>query len=230
MNTFIVTGASRGIGFETALALAQEGHQVIATARSLKKLQSLQREGPDGRIRIVEADLQSAGGIPAIADALKDGETISGLINNAGLVLNKPFLDTSREEWMRVFDVNFFSVIELVKTLHPFMDTGSHIVNIGSMGGFQGSAKFPGLSAYSSAKGALAILSECLSEEFSEHRISVNCLCLGAVQTEMLAEAFPGFEAPVQPQGMGAYIADFAVNGHRFYNGKVLPVALNNPE
>lgn len=230
MKTFVVTGASRGIGFETVLSLAEEGHQVIATARSINKLKSLQDKAPDNLVRIVAADLQSAEGISAIAAALGEPQKISGLINNAGLVLNKPFLDTGREEWNQIFEVNFFSVIDLVKALFPFMESGSHIVNIGSMGGFQGSTKFPGLSAYSSAKGALAVLSECLSKEFSQDNISVNCLCLGAVQTEMLEKAFPGFEAPVQPKEMGAYIADFAVNGHRFYNGKVLPVALNNPE
>jgi NAD(P)-dependent dehydrogenase (short-subunit alcohol dehydrogenase family) len=97
------------------------------------------------------------------------------------------------------------------------------------MGGFQGSDKFPGLSAYSVTKGTLSILTECLAVELQDKNIKVNCLCLGAVQTEMLNEAFPGLTAPVEASQMGTYISDFVINGHTFYNGKVLPVALQNP-
>jgi NAD(P)-dependent dehydrogenase (short-subunit alcohol dehydrogenase family) len=106
----------------------------------------------------------------------------------------------------------------------------SHIVNISSMGGFQGSAKFPGLSAYSVSKGALSILTEALSTEFASKDIRVNALCLGAVQTEMFEEAFPGFKAPLSAEEMGHYIADFALTAHRFYNGKILPVSLEDPD
>jgi NAD(P)-dependent dehydrogenase (short-subunit alcohol dehydrogenase family) len=109
------------------------------------------------------------------------------------------------------------------------MDKGSHIVNIASMGGFQGSSKYPGLSCYSASKAALACLTECLAGEFTESGIKVNCLALGSVQTEMLEEAFPGYKAPVDAQEMAEFIADFALKGHKFFNGKILPVAVNNP-
>jgi NAD(P)-dependent dehydrogenase (short-subunit alcohol dehydrogenase family) len=97
------------------------------------------------------------------------------------------------------------------------------------MGGYQGASKFPGLSAYSSSKGALANLSECLAEEFKEDGIKVNCLALGAVQTEMLEAAFPGFQAPVSPVQMACHILNFAESGHTVYNGKVLPVSVSTP-
>ena len=155
---------------------------------------------------------------------------ISGLINNAGVVLNKSFEETNIAEWRSVFEVNVFSSVQLTQSLLPYMAKESHILNISSMGGFQGSSKFAGLSAYSASKGALAILTECLSTELTSSKIAVNCLCLGAVQTEMLAEAFPGYEAPVKPEQMGEYISDFIVSGHQFFNGKILPVALNNPD
>jgi NAD(P)-dependent dehydrogenase (short-subunit alcohol dehydrogenase family) len=109
------------------------------------------------------------------------------------------------------------------------MRKGSHIVNIASMGGFQGSSKYKGLSYYSASKAALACLTECLATEFQESKIKVNCLALGAVQTEMFEAAFPGNKAPVKAHEMAEFIADFALKGHKFFNGKILPVATNNP-
>jgi NAD(P)-dependent dehydrogenase (short-subunit alcohol dehydrogenase family) len=109
------------------------------------------------------------------------------------------------------------------------MPYGSHIINISSMGGFQGSSKYRGLSYYSASKAAIACLSECLAEEFSESGIRVNCLALGSVQTEMLAEAFPGYKAPVDASEMAHFISDFALNGSKYFNGKIIPVAINNP-
>jgi NAD(P)-dependent dehydrogenase (short-subunit alcohol dehydrogenase family) len=97
------------------------------------------------------------------------------------------------------------------------------------MGGIQGSSKFPGLAAYSSSKGAVITLSELLAEEYKEQKISFNVLALGAVQTEMLAEAFPGYVAPLQPLDMAKYIADFSLKGHQFYNGKALQVSASTP-
>jgi NAD(P)-dependent dehydrogenase (short-subunit alcohol dehydrogenase family) len=109
------------------------------------------------------------------------------------------------------------------------MPSGSHIVNISSMGGFQGSSKYKGLSYYSASKSALACLTECLANEFSEYGISVNCLALGSVKTEMLDKAFPGYKAPVDAKEMAEFISDFALTGHKFFNGKILPVAVTNP-
>jgi len=117
----------------------------------------------------------------------------------------------------------------MIQHIVPFMHEGSHIVNISSMGGFQGSMKFPGLSAYSTSKGALAILTECLAEEFKERGIKVNCLALGSSQTEMFEAAFPGMEAGTLAFEMGRYIAEFAQNGHKYFNGKILPVANTTP-
>jgi NAD(P)-dependent dehydrogenase (short-subunit alcohol dehydrogenase family) len=228
-KTIIVTGASRGIGYHTALKLANEGHTVIATARTESNLLKLASKPENGKILPVAADLTIPEQIQKIADHAKELGNIDGLINNAGLVHRESFVDTDIEVFKNLLDVNVFGIVRLVKALKPFMNNGSHILNISSMSGFQGSLKFPGLSAYGAAKAAVIGLSEVLSAEFAEDHISVNCLAIGAVQTEMLSEAFPGFEAPVSPNQMGSYIADFILNGHQFYNGKVLPVALNDP-
>lgn len=228
-KNILVTGASRGIGFETALYLSDLGHNVIAVARSVKGLEHLQEQS-SGKIQVVDADLTTDQGIQKIVKKCSNFSQLDGLINNAGKVHNQPFLETDISVFRNLMDVNVYSIVRLVQAFDSKLINGSHVVNIGSMGGFLGASKFPGLSAYSTAKGAVSILTECLSAEFSSKNVAVNCLCLGAVQTEMLSEAFPGYEAPVSSKQMGKYIGNFVLDGHQFYNGKVLPVALNNPE
>lgn len=226
----LITGASKGIGFQTALRMAEKGHNVIITARSSDKLNTAAAMYPD-RITPVTADISSPSGIDAILYCISalDGK-VDVLINNAGLLINKPFMETTDADWMAQLECNLLSSARLIRAIVPQMNQGGHILNISSMGGFQGSSKFPGLSAYSASKGALAILSECLALELMGYSISVNCLCLGAVQTEMLQQAFPGFQAPVTAAEMGGFISNFALTGQKFFNGKVLPVSLSDPE
>ena len=125
--------------------------------------------------------------------------------------------------------MNVFGVVELTQICIPYLKKGSHVVTVSSMGGVQGSLKFPGLAAYSSAKGAVITLSELLAEEYKEQGIAFNVLALGAVQTEMLEEAFPGYQAPVEAHEMAEYIFNFAATSQKFYNGKVLSVSGSNP-
>lgn len=229
-KTAVVTGASRGIGFQTATALAERGHRVIAAARSEEELTNLVNQYPDliwafPTDLTVDSDIRKL--VKEVSEAFK---SLDILINNAGSLVNKPFEELNKEDWQKMININLLTAVDLTRNLLPQFSEGSHIINISSMGGFQGSDKFPGLAAYSVAKGALSIFSECLSVELAGRGISSNALCLGAVQTEMFEQAFPGFEAPVTANKMGAYIADFALNGSNFYNGKVLPVALSNPE
>ncbi len=151
------------------------------------------------------------------------------LIHNAGSLLNKPFTQITSEEFQNIYKVNVFAVAELTRISIPFMEKGSHVVTISSMGGIQGSMKFAGLAAYSSSKGAVITLSELLAEEYKEQGIAFNVLALGAVNTEMLQEAFPGYEAPLSAKEMADYIFDFALNGNKYYNGKVLQVSSSTP-
>ena len=97
------------------------------------------------------------------------------------------------------------------------------------MGGVQGSMKFPGLAAYSSSKAAIITLTELLAEEYKTTGPSFNVLALGAVQTEMLEEAFPGYKANTSAQEMANYIYDFSLNGNAYYNGKLLQVSNSTP-
>ncbi|MCB0374614.1 MAG: SDR family NAD(P)-dependent oxidoreductase [Sinomicrobium sp.] len=231
----LVTGASRGIGYDTALQLAHtREHQLLALGRSEEKLAALaakvREKYGDGILDVLIYDLTDAD--PShLKIALQKLGGLDVLINNAGLLINKPFDQLTLSDWHHSFHVNLFAVVNMVRIALPYLSAAdaAHIVNIGSMGGFQGSSKFVGLSAYSAAKAALANLTECLAEEFKDRNIAVNCLSLGAVQTEMLTAAFPGYRAPVSSTEMGAWVAWFAVNGQRYFNGKILPVSISTP-
>lgn len=230
----IVTGASRGIGYETVKILAADtGNKIIALARNRGALEKLKRECNRGNVYIVAIDLADRNMkkklIPFIQKQFK---FIDILINNAGAIVNKPIQSTSDKELENVYNVNVLSVYRLIRDLIPLLKRqkrGSHIVNISSMGGVQGSVKFSGLSAYSSSKGAVAVLTECLAQELKQFNISVNCLALGSVQTEMLRKAFPGYKAPLSAIQMADFVANFALAGNQHFNGKILPVSISTP-
>ncbi|MDD3568435.1 MAG: SDR family NAD(P)-dependent oxidoreductase [Bacteroidales bacterium] len=232
----IITGASQGIGFEVASKFAFHGnHNIIAIARSESKLERLRNAcakiNPQAKLHPIPFDLASDDLASTNLKELigKHFTHIDVLINNAGLLINSPLDKLPDEDLWRMIRVNFAAPAQLIKLLLPMLKKGSHVVNISSMGGFQGSAKFPGLSIYSATKAALANLTECLAEEQKESGIAFNCLALGAVATEMLAEAFPGYKAPTSATEMADFICNFALTGHSHFNGKILPVSLSTP-
>jgi 3-oxoacyl-[acyl-carrier protein] reductase len=224
MAKIIVTGASRGIGLEAVRFLLEEGHEVVAISRTESPLQ-----GADlPLLRSVCIDLADSD-FESLHEVIKDWSHVDALIHNAGAFLNKPFSETSVEDFEFIYRVNVFGVARLTQALAGKLVRGSHVLGISSMGGIQGSAKFPGLSAYSSSKGALITLFELLAEEYKDAGVAFNTLALGAVNTEMLAKAFPDFVANVSAQQMGEYVAKFALTGHELYNGKVLQVSNSTP-
>nr|WP_299344797.1 SDR family oxidoreductase [Allomuricauda sp.] len=225
MANVVITGTSRGIGFQLVKLFAADGHKVLALSRNEEPIVSLQLPN----VTTFAFDLGKPEDYLRVNETLQDWNKVDVLINNAGRLLNKPFMETTSEEFEAVYRVNVFGVSELTKTVLPKMDKESHVVTISSMGGVQGSMKFPGLSAYSSSKGAVITLTELWAEEFKETGPSFNVLAIGAVQTEMLEEAFPGYQAPVSAPEMASYIKDFALNGHKFYNGKLLQVSNSTP-
>jgi NAD(P)-dependent dehydrogenase (short-subunit alcohol dehydrogenase family) len=231
----IITGASSGVGFEAVIELASSGkHKIIALARSEDKLQRLAEIAlglnPEAILYPIAFDIvhDDYDGLQQFITSNFDGR-VDILINNAGVLVNKPFIQLKETDFVEMLQSNFIGHVRIIQSLYKFMPQGSHILNIGSMGGYQGSAKFSGLSAYSASKAALHTLTECLAQEFTEQGIKVNCLALGSAQTEMLEKAFPGYESPVMAFEMGKYIADFALTGHKFFNGKILPVATVTP-
>jgi len=224
-KNIIVTGASRGIGFELVRQLSAQGHDVLAISRNSKPVQEFST-----KIRCLSADIGTAAGIESIASYIKKNWTrVDVVVHNAGKLIHKPFVETTMDDFEAVYRVNVFGVAALTQIILPYLIPGSHIVAISSMGGIQGSMKFAGLAAYSSSKGALITLMELLAEEFKETGASFNTLALGAVQTEMLAEAFPGYQAPVTAEDMATYIGTFALTGQKLYNGKVLQVSSSTP-
>ena len=225
MKNIIITGTSRGIGYELALQFAKAGHQVLAISRKTPKELI---ENPN--ISCLSVDLSNEEEMKQVTDFLSNTwKKVDVLIHNAGSLVNKPFSELTQADFEAVYKVNVFGVANLTRVCLPFMEKGSHVVTISSMGGIQGSLKFPGLAAYSSSKGAVITLSELLAEEYKEQGVAFNVLALGAVQTEMLQEAFPGYEAPISASGMANYIYDFALTGNKYYNGKVLQVSTSNP-
>jgi len=223
-KTIVVTGSSKGIGRELALQAAEKGHLVFALSRNVTSLQATSGVIP------LQVDLSDTKAVQqAVNEIRATTDTIDVLINNAGILLHKPFLETTSEDFHQVFETNVFGLVSITQALLPFMKVNSHVVNISSMGGIGGSSKFAGLSAYSSSKGAVSILTELLAEEFKATGPKFNALALGAVQTEMLTQAFPEFKAPIQANEMADYILQFALEGHRYFNGKVLPVSSSTP-
>ncbi|MCA0933852.1 SDR family oxidoreductase [Lutimonas saemankumensis] len=224
----LVTGASRGIGLELVKLLSEKGHRVVAVSRNTRNLMAANDSYPS--LIPLQAEITSKEGLFKIQEWIKNQwGSLDVLIHNAGTLLFKPFKETTEADFIAVYKVNVFAVAELTRVLDPYFSSGAHVVTISSMGGIQGSMKFPGLAAYSSSKGAVITLMELLAEEYKERKVSFNSLALGAVQTEMLAEAFPDYKAPVTAIEMAEYIADFSLGGHKVFNGKVLPVSNSTP-
>lgn len=225
MKNIIVTGTSRGIGYELALQFANAGHQVLAISRKIPQA-LLEHQN----ITCLSVDLANEDTLQEVDHFLSTTcKKVDAVVHNAGALLLKPFAETTQADFESIYKVNVFAVANLTRICLPYLQKGSHVVTISSIGGVRGSLKFAGLAAYSSSKGAVITLSELLAEEYKEQGISFNVLALGSVQTEMLNEAFPGYQAPISAEGMATYIYDFTLNGNKYFNGKVLEVSSTNP-
>ncbi len=225
-KNIIITGTSRGIGYQLVQLFSKAGHNVLALSRNENPIKELALKN----VTTFSFDLNDTSAYNKVEQFInKDWQRVDVLINNAGALLNKPFSETTIQDFENVYRTNVFGVSELTRVVLPFMNQGSHVVTISSMGGVQGSMKFPGLAAYSSSKAAVITLTELLAEEYKESKISFNVLALGAVQTEMLEEAFPGYQAPITALEMAEYIFDFSLTGNKYYNGKLLQVANSTP-
>lgn len=225
MKNIIVTGTSRGIGYELALQFANAGNQVLAISRKIPK-SLLEHKN----VTCLSVDLADETALHEVESFLSSTwKKVDALVHNAGALLLKPFAETTQADFESIYKVNVFAVANLTRICLPYLEKGSHVVTISSIGGVRGSLKFAGLAAYSSSKGAVITLTELLAEEYKERGISFNVLALGSVQTEMLNEAFPGYQAPISAEGMATYIYDFTLNGNKYFNGKVLEVSSTNP-
>jgi NAD(P)-dependent dehydrogenase (short-subunit alcohol dehydrogenase family) len=226
----VVTGASRGIGYQMVKQLLEDdSHRVFAVARNKDNLLKLHQYGKKGNYSFLDFDLIQADYGELITAITNMFDKVDVLINNAGMLINKPLKELTDSDFDDMFGANVKSAFKLVRGLLPYFSGKAHIINISSMGGYQGSVKFPGLSLYSASKGALAVLTESMAEELKEQNIRVNALALGSVQTEMLEEAFPGYKAAATAEEMAEFIVDFALKAHNYMNGKIIPVSLSTP-
>ena len=231
----IVTGASQGIGYELVKQLSRHNnHKILAIARNKESLKRLANEckkvNESAEVLPFAFDLLH-GDFSTMKNEIREvmNEKVDVVINNAGALVKKPLADLSNLDFDTMFGVNMKAPFRVAQQVVPFMGEGAHFVNISSMAGYPGSLKFPGMTLYSASKGALGAFTEALSAELLPEKIKVNCLAIGAVETEMMRRAFPEADAPLKPHEMAEYIADFALNAGRFYNGKVLPVAITTP-
>lgn len=225
-KNIIITGTSRGIGYELVRLFASQGHNVLALSRNVMPIRNLKLS----TVTAFPFDLCDETAYKKVEEFINnEWQHVDILINNAGAIVNKPFKETTFKDFSKVYETNVFGVAEMTRITLPFMPKNGHVVTISSMGGIQGSMKFPGLAAYSSSKGAVITLTELWAEEYKENGPSFNVLALGAVQTEMLEEAFPGYQAPTTPLEMAQYISDFSINGNKYYNGKALQVSNSTP-
>ena len=228
----IVNGGTRGIGKEIVMLLAKDKkNRILVMGRTASVLTRLSSGAKNRNISTFMTDLavfdkNQQAFLKAVTLVMKN---VDILINTAGSLVVKEFMKFSNDKAREMMETNFFGPASVIRAVQPMMKKGSHIVNISSMGGFQGSSKYKGLSYYSASKAAISSLSECLAGEFRDSGVAVNCLALGSVQTEMFEDAFPGHKAPVSAMEMAQFIVDFALKGNKFFNGKVLPVAVSNP-
>ena len=223
-KTLVITGASKGIGRAVVKLASDKGHTVYALSRNISTIKKTSQVHP------VAIDITDKNELSVFGDQLQQKQiNIDALINNAGALINKPFGETTAKDFETIYQVNVFGLANLTRMVLPFINSNGHVLNISSMGGVDGTSKFPGLAAYSSSKGAVNILTELLAEEYKDSGPAFNALALGAVQTEMLEQAFPGFQAPVSAAEMAVYVLNFALQGQQFFNGKILPVSSSTP-
>ena len=218
-----ITGGSRGIGLATVKEFLQKDWKVIVLTRNLDPLSELKEEY-GANLELVAYDLQNP------METNLPSDPVDVLIHNAGALINKPMAQMTAEDLRFCYGINVFGPYLLTQRLLPQLTDCAHVVAISSVGGVQGTVKFPGLTNYSSSKGAMNVLMECFQAEFEDtSQWAFNTLALGAVQTEMLSEAFPGYIAPLQPEELSPFIYNFASSAGQVMRGKTIPLSLSTP-
>lgn len=213
----VITGASSGIGYATALALAKAGAKVAAGARRVDKLEFLQKEihESDGEILIEKIDVTKKEDCNSFINiVLKKWNHIDILINNAGIMPLSFFKNLKINEWEQMIDVNLKGVLYCTAAAIPNMinNKSGHIINISSVAG---RIVFPAGSVYCATKHAITAFSEGLRQELSQrYNIKVTCIEPGVVATELpntiTDEALQGFVESVKK--MEALQADDIAN------------------
>ncbi|WP_437547653.1 SDR family oxidoreductase [Sorangium sp. So ce367] len=181
----LITGASRGIGKASALALSREGAVVVGVARNAADLAALEREIREagGRGLMIEADVTRAASVAACVErAVRELGRVDILVNNAGIGGYRPFLEWSEDDYDRIMATNVKGTWLFCREVIPHMrrQGGGHIINVASVAGLQG---YPSEAIYCASKFAQMGLTQALDREFWQENIKVSAVCPGGVET-----------------------------------------------
>lgn len=241
----LVTGASRGLGKNTALSLANKGVNVIVTYHSsLEEAKNVVSEIESIGSKAIALQLDTSntktfdGFVEQLKQSLKDKwqiEQFDFLVNNAGIGINKPFAETTEDDFDQLINIQVKGVFFLIQKLLPMIKDGGRIVNISS-----GLARFtlPGYAAYASTKGAIEVLTRYLAKELGPRQIAVNVVAPGAIETDFGGGAVrdnPEMNKAIAsqtalgrvgvPDDIGGAIAALLSEDNRWINGQRIEVS-----
>jgi len=224
----LISGVSRGIGKALFERSVSSSEYTIGLTRS----SVLQVKQQTSKSVIIGVNYDELEGLPELIKSLTQGTGIDVLINNAGVLQKSELKEETLEGFLFHQKVNTWYPFYLFKVLEEenTLSKQAHIVNISSMGGVQGVNKYSGLFSYSASKSGLIALTEFLDVEFGGKGYSFNSLALGAVQTEMLKEAFPDYFSEVTSQKMAEFVFDFATRNGDLMSGKTIQVQKSDPK
>ena len=232
----IVTGGSRGIGFETARVLAENGAKVVITSKDETKLR--ESESKIKNCIAIPGDIRDESQVKGVVEkTIEEFGRIDILVNNAGIFpYIKKLHEISEEDWNQVLDVNLTGSFRFTKAVIPFLQkNGGSIINVSSDAGLKAYQGF-NVDAYSASKGALVLLTKCWALEYAKDKIRVNCVCPGVVDTDMTKpflktssdREFINKEHPIGRMGMPVDVAKailyFASDDSSWTTGAILAV------
>jgi NAD(P)-dependent dehydrogenase (short-subunit alcohol dehydrogenase family) len=199
-STAVVTGASRGIGRAIALRLAEAGAEVALWARDATALRAVASEiaAARGKARAIVVDVTDSEAVQHASDLVRATmPPVRTVVNNAGAVLRKSTEAITDDEWRHIQAVNLDGTFYVTRAfLADLEHNQGRVINISSRAGREGTAL---LAAYCAAKHAVIGLTRALAEELRAAKVSVNAICPGSVDTQMLREGLPGARPDMSP-------------------------------
>jgi gluconate 5-dehydrogenase len=235
-KTALVTGSTRSLGLAVALALGQAGADIIVNGRTddtiAKAVAALVGKGVNAvgcRFDVTDPGETER----AIGSLMAKGHTVNVLVNNAGVQIRKPFLEFAAEDWRTILDTHLMGAVAVSRAVLPQMveRQAGKIINICSL---QSELGRPTIAPYTTAKGALRMLTRALASEFARHNIQVNGIGPGYFTTEMNRNLYedPEFDAFVKkrtpanrwgrPEELGGAAVFLASAASDFVNGQIL--------
>jgi len=227
----VVTGASRGIGAATAVAVAASGAHVVLAARDAPALDAVAGRIRDagGQATVVPADVRDEAAIGRLFAAVTEAGRLDALICMAGVLTPAPFAATTAALWDDTLGVNLRGTFLCCRAAFTAMAAagGGRIVTIGSLSGVYATEKFPGLAAYNVSKFGVIGLTEAIAVEGKEHGISAVCLSPGAVDTEMLRRANPALRPGLTPDDVAELVVALLDSPLAAVSGANIPLFSN---